>query len=42
MKKYLLTMLAVLVGSNMWAQKFSTVGGGKMKARRWLLLQMVI
>lgn len=27
MKKYLLTMLAVLVGSNMWAQKFSTVGG---------------
>lgn len=28
MKKYLLTMLAVLVGSNMWAQKFSTVGGG--------------
>lgn len=29
MKKYLLTMLAVLVGSNMWAQKFSTVGGGK-------------
>lgn len=23
MKKYLLTMLAVLVGSNMWAQSFS-------------------
>ena len=28
MKKYLLTMLAVLVGSNMWAQKFPPVGGG--------------
>lgn len=29
MKKYLLTMLAVLVGSNMWAQSFSTENGGK-------------
>lgn len=28
MKKYLLTMLIVLAGSNMWAQTFSTVGGG--------------
>ena len=27
MKKYLLTMLAVLAGSNMWAQKFSTENG---------------
>lgn len=27
MKKYLLTMLAVLVGSNMWAQSFSTENG---------------
>lgn len=27
MKKYLLTMLAVLVGSNMWAQSFSTEDG---------------
>ena len=29
MKKYLLTMLAVLVGSNMWAQSFSTENGDK-------------
>lgn len=29
MKKYLLTMLAVLAGSNMWAQTFSTEDGGK-------------
>lgn len=28
MKKYLLTMLAVLAGSNMWAQTFSTEDGG--------------
>lgn len=28
MKKYLLTMLIVLAGSNMWAQTFSPVGGG--------------
>lgn len=28
MKKYLLTMLAVLAGSNMWAQSFSTEDGG--------------
>ena len=27
MKKYLLTMLAVLAGSNMWAQSFSTEDG---------------
>ena len=29
MKKYLLTMLAVLVGSNMWAQSFSYDGSNK-------------
>lgn len=29
MKKYLLTMLAVLVGSNMWAQTFSKENGDK-------------
>lgn len=29
MKKYLLTMLAVLAGSNMWAQKFSYDGSNK-------------
>ena len=28
MKKYLLTMLIVLAGSNMWAQTFPPVGGG--------------
>lgn len=30
MKKYLLTMLAVLAGSNMWAQSFSTEDGDNM------------
>ena len=29
MKKYLLTMLAVLVGSNMWAQSFSYTESNK-------------
>lgn len=29
MKKYLLTMLAVLAGSNMWAQSFSYDGSNK-------------